>query len=64
MTQCPKIRYSGVLNQVGRRLLSVCFEPVEEFFELHKEEVHVEAQIQVPEENAVYADYPVPRDDL
>lgn len=57
MSQSPVIRYSGVLNPVGRRLLNVCFEPLEELFELHKE-VPVELRIQVPEDNEVFYEPP------
>jgi hypothetical protein len=55
MSLGPKIRYGGVLNPIGRRLLNVCFEPLSEFFELHKEAA-VETRIQVPEDPDTYTD--------
>jgi len=51
----PVVRYAGVLNPLGRRLLNVCFETTEEQFELHKE-APVETCVQVPEEPEVYVD--------
>ena len=63
MTCCPKVRYSGVLNQTGRRLLRVCFEPLDEFLGELSKETPLETRVQVPEENAVYFE-PYPTDSI
>jgi len=54
MTCCPKVRYSGVLNRTGRRLLTVCFEPLDEFLDEFNKETPLETRVQVPEDDSAY----------
>lgn len=58
MTCCPKVRYAGVLNQTGRRLLRVCFEPLDELLEELGKETPLETRVQVPEESDCYFEPP------